>query len=132
MKYAIALGVFLLAAGVLRWALVHGRKLPGNRVRHARLRLHLRLHPGRGYATVFELWLRWGRFAAFRKSGRIRRSLTFWQRACQPGEHSVFAGRAHYRHGLRVPLEEHMLVMAPPRTFKTAFLADVILRYPGQ
>jgi len=131
MKYAIALGVFLLAAGVVRWALVHGRKLPGNRVRHARIRLHLRLHPGRGYATVFELWLRWGRFAAFRKSGRIRRSLTFWQRACQPGEHSVFAGRAHYRHGLRVPLEEHVLVMAPPRTFKTAFLADVILRYPG-
>ena len=48
-----------------------------------------------------------------------------------PREHSVFLGRAHYRHGLRVPLEEHVLVMAPPRTFKTAFLADVILRYPG-
>ena len=43
----------------------------------------------------------------------------------------MFLGRAHYRHGLRVPLEEHLLVMAPPRTFKTAFLADVILRYPG-
>ena len=43
----------------------------------------------------------------------------------------MFLGRAHYRHGLRVPLEEHVLVMAPPRTFKTAFLADVILRYPG-
>ena len=43
----------------------------------------------------------------------------------------MFLGRAHYRHGLRVPLEEHLLVMAPPRTYKTAFLADVILRYPG-
>ena len=43
----------------------------------------------------------------------------------------MFLGRAHYRHGLRVPLEEHLLVMAPPRTHKTAFLADVILRYPG-
>ena len=42
-----------------------------------------------------------------------------------------FLGRAHYRHRLRVPLEEHLLVMAPPRTYKTAFLADVILRYPG-
>src|SRR2546430_7049347 len=31
----------------------------------------------------------------------------------------------------RSPLEEHLLVMAPPRTYKTAFLADVILRYPG-
>ena len=43
----------------------------------------------------------------------------------------MFLGRAHYRHGLRVPLEEHLLIMAPPRTYKTAFLADVILRYPG-
>ena len=43
----------------------------------------------------------------------------------------MFLGRAHYQHKLRVPLEEHLLVMAPPRTYKTAFLADVILRYPG-
>ena len=40
-------------------------------------------------------------------------------------------GRAHYRHRLQVPLEEHLLLIAPPRTFKTAFLAHVILRYPG-
>ena len=43
----------------------------------------------------------------------------------------MFLGRAHYRHRLHVPFEEHLLVMAPPRTYKTAFLADVILRYPG-
>ena len=55
----------------------------------------------------------------------------FWQRALRPAAHSVLLGRAHYRHGLRVPLEEHVLVIAPPRTYKTAFLADVILRYPG-
>ena len=84
-KYAIALGVFLAVAGLARWALVHGRQLPGNRVRHAKVRLHLRLHPGRGYATVLELWLRWGRLAAFRKSGRIRHSLSVWQRVCWPG-----------------------------------------------
>jgi type IV secretory pathway TraG/TraD family ATPase VirD4 len=45
--------------------------------------------------------------------------------------HSVVLGRAQYRHRLRVPLEEHVLLMAPPRTFKTAFLAHVILHYPG-
>ena len=43
----------------------------------------------------------------------------------------MFLGRAHYSHGLRVPQEEHLLIMAPPGTYKTAFLADVILRYPG-
>ena len=61
----------------------------------------------------------------------IRPSLPLRYRLLDPREHSVFLGRAHYRHGLRVPLEEHLLVMAPPRTYKTAFLADVILRYPG-
>ena len=131
MKYAIGLGVFLFLAAGGAWAFLPGRYLPGNRARYLRLRLHLRLHPGKGFSTVFGLWLRWGRFAALRRSARIRRSLGLWQRAGDPGEHSVFLGRAHFRHGLRVPLEEHVLVMAPPRTFKTAFLADVILRYPG-
>ena len=40
-------------------------------------------------------------------------------------------GRAHYRHGMRVPLEEHVLVMAPPRTGKTGWLARIIMHYPG-
>jgi type IV secretory pathway TraG/TraD family ATPase VirD4 len=131
MRYAIGLAVVLLVAAAGAWAFLPGRYLPGNRARYLRLRLHLRLHPGKGFSTVLGLWLRWGRFAAWRRSRRIRRSLPFWQRAGDPGEHSVFLGRAHFRHGLRVPLEEHVLVMAPPRTFKTAFLADVILRYPG-
>ena len=95
------------------------------------IRLHLRLHPGKGFAHLFSLWLRWGRLAALRRSSRIRPALPLRYRLLDPREHSVFLGRAHYRHGLRVPLEEHILVMAPPRTFKTAFLADVILRYRG-
>ena len=44
---------------------------------------------------------------------------------------SIMLGRAHYRHGLRVPLEEHVLVMAPPRTGKTGWLARIIMHYPG-
>ena len=130
-KYAILLAVVLVLAAVSSWAFLPARYLPGNRVRSLQARLHLRLHPGKGFATILGLHLRWGRLAALRRSGRIRQSLPFWLRLLAPGEHSVFLGRAHWRHGLRVPLEEHVLVMAPPRTFKTAFLADVILRYPG-
>ena len=130
-KYAIALAVILLAAAIAAWAFVPPRYLPGNRARHLRIRLHLRLHPGKGFAHVFSLWLRWGRLAALRRSGRIRPSLPLWYRTAEPRQHSVFLGRAHYRHRLRIPLEEHLLVMAPPRTHKTAFLADVILNYPG-
>jgi type IV secretion system protein VirD4 len=130
-KYAIALAVLLIVVTAFRWAFLPTRHLPGNRVRHLRTRLHLRLHPGKGFATAFSLWLRWGRLAALRRSRRIRQSLPLWYRMLAPGEHSVFLGRTHWRHGLHVPLEEHVLVMAPPRTFKTAFLADVILGYPG-
>jgi type IV secretion system protein VirD4 len=130
-KLAIALVVVLLVAAFAAWAFLPARHLPGHRARHLRIRLHLRLHPGKGFAHAFSLWLRWSRFAVLRRSGRIRPALPLGYRVRDPREHSVFLGRAHYRHGLRVPLEEHLLVMAPPRTFKTAFLADVILRYPG-
>ena len=130
-KYAIVLAVVLIVMAFATWAFLPARHLPGNRARHLRIRLHLRLHPGKGFAHAVSLHLRWSRFAALRRSGRIRPALPLRYRFGDPCEHSVFLGRAHYRHGLRVPLEEHVLVMAPPRTFKTAFLADVILRYPG-
>ncbi len=125
-------GVLLIA---VKWAFlpfVPWRRLPRNRVRHLRIRLRLRLHPGAGQATVAELWLRWGRFAAFRGSGRARRSLRLWQRALAPASaYSITVGRAHFRHGLRMPLDEHIIVQSPPRGGKTGWLADVILRYPG-
>jgi type IV secretion system protein VirD4 len=130
-KYAIALIALIVLSAAVAWAFLPTRYLPGNRARHLRIRLHLRLHPGKGFAHVFSLWLRWGRLAVLRRSGRIRALLPLWYRIAKPHQHSVFLGRAHYRHALRVPLEEHLLVMAPPRTYKTAFLADVILRYPG-
>jgi type IV secretion system protein VirD4 len=111
---------------------VPARPVPArNRARHLRIRLHLRLHPGKGFAHAFSLHLRWGRIAVLRRSAQIRPALPWRYSLLDPGEHSVFLGRAQYRHGLRVPLEEHLLVMAPPRTFKTAFLADVIMEYPG-
>src|SRR5690348_17638787 len=55
----------------------------------------LRLHPGRGLASVFELWLRWGRLAAFRRSGRIRPSVSAWQRLNHPREHSERRSEEH-------------------------------------
>ena len=101
---AIALATFLLLAAAAAWALLPAKYLPGNRARHFRIRLHLRLHPGKGFATVLALHLRWGRVAALRRSGRIRPSVPLWARLISPATHSVFLGRAHYGHGLRVPL----------------------------
>ena len=72
LKYAIALAIVLILAAFIAWAFLPARYLPGNRARHLRIRLHLRLHPGKGFAHAFSLWLRWGRLAALRRSGRIR------------------------------------------------------------
>jgi type IV secretory pathway TraG/TraD family ATPase VirD4 len=128
----VLLLILAIIVKALIWAFIPHRVLPGNRVRHNRMRLRFRLHPGRGHATVFELWLRWGRLAALRRSGRSRRSMSLWQRIRAGWRaYSVLIGRAHYRHGVRIPLEEHALVMAPPRTGKTGWLARVILHYPG-
>jgi len=139
MRNVIALGIVIAVSGLLflglGWAFVPWlpyRRLPRHRVRHLRLRLWLRLHPGHGHATLPELWLRWGRHAAFRRSGRARASLPFWERALRPAStYSIRLGRAHLRHGLRLPVEEHVLVTSPPRAGKTGWLASVILRYPG-
>ena len=74
-KLAILLVIVLMVAAFAKWAFLPARHLPGNRVRHLRIRLHLRLHPGKGFAHLFSLWLRWGRLAALRRSSRIRPSL---------------------------------------------------------
>jgi len=58
--------------------------------------------------------------------------MSWWQRALAPvASYSILVGRAHFRHALRLPLDEHVVVTSPPRGGKTGWLATVILRYPG-
>ena len=97
-KLAIVLAVVLIVAAFASWAFLPARYLPGNRARHLRIRLHLRLHPGKGFAHLFSLHLRWGRLAALRRSARIRPALPLRYRLIDSREHAVFLGRAHYRH----------------------------------
>jgi type IV secretory pathway TraG/TraD family ATPase VirD4 len=124
-----ATGLFLVA---VKWAFLTGRRLSRHRVRHLRIRLRLRLYPGKGHATVAELWWRWGRLAAFRGSRRTRPQLTLARRICTSAwAYSVLIGRVQYRHALRLPLDEHVVIFSPPRGGKTGWLARIILRYPG-
>ena len=113
------------------WAVWPKRRLPRNRVRYMRLRLRLRLHPGPGHATLFELWLRWGPGAAARRARRARSSLTWRTRRFHPSQTSVQVGRAQYWRGLRVPTEEHVIFISPPRKGKSGALAEIIEQYPG-
>jgi len=131
-----ALALAGLAAGIVvaliaSWVIFPSKKLPRNRARHMRLRARFRLHPGRGHATVFELWLRWGRLAAARRARRSRPSLSLPERLFCPSQTSVLVARAHYNHACRVPVEEHVIYIAPPRAGKTGALADVIAHHPG-
>jgi hypothetical protein len=105
MRIIILIAVAALLLTAAKWAFLAGRRLPRHRVRYLRLRLHLRLHPGKGHATIFELWWRWGRLAMFRHARRTRPSLTSGQLAlCPASQYSLLVGRAHYRHALRMPL----------------------------
>ena len=69
LKYVIALAVVIVLAAAFAWAFLPARNLPGNRARHLRIRLHLRLHPGKGFAHAVSLHLRWSRFAVLTPRG---------------------------------------------------------------
>ena len=84
-EYLVVLALVITTDVAGRWAFLPARYLPGHRARALRVRLRLRLHPGKGFATVFGLHLRWGRLAALRRSARIRPSVPWWQRALVPG-----------------------------------------------
>jgi hypothetical protein len=71
----------LLAAGLVlaylglrfaRWAFWPARELPRNRIRHQRIRMYLRLHPGPGHATWWELHRQWSRRACYKRAARVQ------------------------------------------------------------
>ena len=126
-----ALVAVLLALAFARWAFLPARHVPRFRVMTMRLRIRLRLHPGRGFATLPELHLRWGRFASFRESGRARPVLPRSHRMIRPSSHAVYLGRAHYRHRLWQSIQENILIIGRSRSGKSGWLAKVIIRFGG-
>jgi type IV secretion system protein VirD4 len=127
----LLLALAFLVVSALWWAFWPHHRMPRNRVRHLALRAHLRLHPGPGHATAFELWLRWGRLASWRESKRTRPSLSAWHRLTHPGTHSLFLGWAHYFLRIRISVQEHLAVIGPPRSWKSALLSWLIMKAPG-
>ena len=123
----------ILAALVLFWRVALSKHGHGwRRVRSIRFRLWLRLRPGRGFASLPELWLRWGRLAALSYGARSRPGLGLTARlTTRTTEFAVRLGRAQYGRRLYAAFELHLLILAPPRTDKTGLLADRIIRHPG-
>jgi type IV secretion system protein VirD4 len=129
-----ALVIFVLAVAVVlffKFALTKAGT-GWRRVRSIRFRLWLWLRPGRGFASLPELWLRWGRMAAVSYGARSRPGLSLLARLTLPAtEYAVRLGRAQYGRRLYAAFELHVLILAPPRTDKTGMLADRIIRHPG-
>jgi type IV secretion system protein VirD4 len=121
----------LLALAFLHWALIPRRHVPYFRVATMRLRLRLRLHPGRGFMSLPGLWLHWSRAASFRGSGRVRPALPLWYRILRPSSHSVCLGRAQYRHRLWQTIQENILIIGRSRSGKSGWLMKVVIHFAG-
>jgi type IV secretory pathway TraG/TraD family ATPase VirD4 len=126
-----ALAALLVLAAAAR--VILGR--PGgsrNRVRVLRWRIRLYLRPGPGYASSLELAVRWSRLRAILTGRRSRPSLPWQARILLPvTAYAVRLGRAHFGRRVIASMEDQTLVLAPPRTGKSGWLADRIIDHPG-
>src|ERR1700733_12861386 len=121
----------LLALAFARWAVLPTKYVPRFRIRTMQLRVILRLHPGRGFASLPELWWNWGRWAAYRESGRTRPTLTRRQRGVGPARHPGGPGPAPPPPTLWRTIQECILLVGRSRSGKSGFLGKVIIRFRG-
>jgi type IV secretion system protein VirD4 len=134
-RHPFMLGVPLLVFlfGVLFYRMVLGRKAQvRQRSRALRWRIRLRLRPGRGYASLAELWWHWGRRAALEYGRHSRPGLQLRHRLILPTTHyAVRFGRAQYGRRAYGSEQRHVLIVSPPRVGKSGLLADWILSHQG-
>ena len=103
-----------------------------HRTRTLRWRIRLYLGPGHGYANMAELAVRWSPLRAVWTGRRARPSLPWWARAILPvTTYAVRLGRAQLGKRVIASMEDQVLVLAPPRTGKSGWLADRIIDHPG-
>jgi type IV secretion system protein VirD4 len=121
--------IALIAATVL---FVRCTAFSSQRVRRMRWRIKFRMRPGQGFATLGEVHFRWSRWAAVSHGKRARPGTRLHHRMFRPASrHAVYLGRAQY--GLKAfgRMEDHVVVIAPPRSDKSGALADRVALHPG-
>jgi type IV secretion system protein VirD4 len=99
------------------------------------IRLRLRVHPGPGFATRWDLWRRYGKPSARKIAKHGRPSLIWRDRQFGPWqEYATYHGRAQgWLHRWRVysTFEDITLIIAPPQEGKSARAAGSIIDAPG-
>jgi type IV secretion system protein VirD4 len=129
MSDTILAGIAALLAAA---AFVRCTVFSGDRIRRMRWRIRLRMHPGPGFATVAELWVRWSRHAAMSHGRRARPGLKFRHRLrARTTDYAVRLGRGQWFRRLYARMEDQVLIMAAQRTGKSGIVADRILDHPG-
>jgi type IV secretion system protein VirD4 len=132
-RYLILAPFFAVVFAAVFYKAVLGRRAQvRRRVRALRWRTKLRLRPGPGYASLFELVFRWGRLAALHHGGRARPGLGYFARVFRRvTAYSVRLGRAQYGRRCLARMEDQQLILAPQRTGKSGIIADRLLDHPG-
>ena len=126
--------VFLVLVGLALLAALFARCTVFSRlqVRRMRWRTLLWIRPGPGFATIVELWWRWGRIAAIRYGKRTRPAVPLrWRLITRSTAFATRMGRGPYFRRCYVSNEHQKLWIAPPRKGKTGQLGDQVIDHPG-
>jgi hypothetical protein len=131
--FIVAVPFLALVFAVLFYRTFLGRSAQvRRRARSLRWRIRLRLRPGPGYASLAELWFRWGRLAALAHGRRSRPGVPLRHRLILPTTaYGVRYGRAQYGRRAYGREEDQTLILAPQRVGKSGLLADWILSHQG-
>jgi len=101
-------------------------------VRKMRWRTRMRLRPGPGFASHWEITIRWGFLAALYHGKRYRPDMSLWQRLIRPvTDYSIRLGRTQGFRRIFARGEDMVGIIAPQRTNKSGILADQIWSHPG-
>jgi type IV secretory pathway TraG/TraD family ATPase VirD4 len=121
--------VALLACLVL---FIRGTIFSHHQVRRMRWRTRLRMRPGAGFASHWEITFRFSRLAALFHGRRCRPDLRFTDRLIRPARtYAVRLGRAQLGRKIYARGEDQVGIIAPPRTNKTGIVADRVYGHPG-
>ena len=126
------LTVMVLAVTLLAGVTARQTLFSPQQWRRMKWRTMLRLRPNIGFASLAEVWFRWGRVGALSFGRRARPGMRFWRRLF--GRTTQFAhrlGRAQYFRRVYASLEHQVLRIAPPRKGKTGHISDRVMDTRG-
>jgi type IV secretion system protein VirD4 len=104
----------------------------GHQVRRMKWRTRLRMRPGAGFASHWEITFRFSHLAALYHGRRCRPDMRFTDRlTCPARVYAVRLGRAQLGRTIYGRGEDQVGIIAPQRTNKTGILADRVYGHPG-